>query len=262
MVVILLYAPASFAELKPLTPQMVVQSGPDYTFSLALSPDERLLAAGGMGNIILWDMVHGKRVKVLLSNNEKEILFLAFSPNGDTLASVSLDRTIKLWEPRTGKLIHTFCGHVGVPEAIGFNADGTKLFSVSFDTNFSSWKMSRTIKTWDLASGKEASSNSIPVEQVDPVCFSPDCRILASGHDGALVLSEVASGQVLRTIGNPLGGARTGAGGTERPKVCGINAKTITALSFSPSGRLVTDGTLDGTIRLWAVSSGNKVLEL
>ncbi|MEH2117304.1 hypothetical protein [Nostoc sp.] len=66
---------------------------------------------------------------------------MAFSPNGEYIASGSDDKTVKVWQLNTGELIHTFNGHSAEVYAIAFSADGKTLVSGGKD---------KTIKIWQL----------------------------------------------------------------------------------------------------------------
>src|SRR5262249_9882078 len=79
--------------------------------AVAYSPDgKRLASAGGgparRGEFILWDLENGKAV-FTLKGHTNGITAVAFSPDGKWLATASHDRTVKLWDTRTGKPVAT-----------------------------------------------------------------------------------------------------------------------------------------------------------
>jgi WD40 repeat protein len=114
--------------------------------SLAFSPDSLTLAVGitdvSTGNyqhyIRLWDVVSGKEVGRLSGYQPR----LAFSPDGQTLASAERDAVIRLWEVRTGKERCQFRGHQGDIASLAWSPDGQRLASGSEDS---------TALVWDFA---------------------------------------------------------------------------------------------------------------
>jgi tetratricopeptide (TPR) repeat protein len=66
---------------------------------------------------------------------------VAFSSDGKTLASASWDKTIKIWDSSTGKVIRTLSGHSSSVNGVAFSSDGKTLASASTDN---------TIKIWDF----------------------------------------------------------------------------------------------------------------
>ena len=78
-------------------PSFVLHGHATSVDSLALSPDETLLASGGDHVIRLWDTTSGN-CRQILSGHAARVQSLAFAPQGGTLASASFDGTIKLWD--------------------------------------------------------------------------------------------------------------------------------------------------------------------
>lgn len=85
---------------------------PGEIFNVAISPDGRLLAAGGFDDqIYVWDAVSGERL-TQLKGHQGTIDSLVFSPDGKRLASSSQDTTALIWDvsglakelPRRGSL--------------------------------------------------------------------------------------------------------------------------------------------------------------
>ncbi len=68
------------------------------------------------------------------------ICTVAFSPDGQTLASGSEDQSIKLWSVSTGNLLGTSTVHTGAIAALTYTPDGQTLISSSFDKTIKFWR--------------------------------------------------------------------------------------------------------------------------
>jgi WD40 repeat protein len=132
-----------------------VQVG-QFSRAIAISPDGRTAALGGISRLSLVDLESG-RVKQRLFGHAHEITGLAFSPDGGTLASCSLDGTIKLWNLRTLQEACTIVfdtqpalgKEIGV-QTVAFALDGNSLWACSRSGVLKYWLALRPDELADL----------------------------------------------------------------------------------------------------------------
>src|SRR5262249_16517166 len=136
----------------------------------------------------LWDAQAGKERGVLARpTNVKD---LAFSPNGQTLATAGIDKAVRLWDVATGRPVATFAGHTARVMGVAFSPDGLRLASVSFDAEpmkvFGKVRAWGELKLWDVPGGRLLATVRGHDDLINRVVFSPDGQTLATaGDDGA-----------------------------------------------------------------------------
>src|SRR5262249_45752220 len=97
----------------------------------------------------LWEWRHLKRQchaeLVRFEGHRGGVFDIDFSPDGKTLASASLDGSVRLWDVASGQAIGTPTGHTDEVFGVAFSPDGSRLASTSSDG---------TVRLWDVATGR------------------------------------------------------------------------------------------------------------
>jgi WD40 repeat protein len=100
---------------------------------------------------------------------------IAFSPNGQLLATAGDDRTIQLWDTQDWKRSQVLSGHAWPVSALAFSGDGRHLLSASWDQTVKIWDL-RTAETIGILSGHQ---DSITTLAIDPK--APNYLTIATG---------------------------------------------------------------------------------
>ncbi|MHC5595673.1 MAG: WD40 domain-containing protein [Nostoc sp.] len=130
--------------------------------------------------------------------------------------------------------VNTLEGHSSGVFSVEFSPDGKTLASGSDD---------KTIKLWDVSTGKAIKTLTGHSSSVSSVGFSPDGKTLASGSgDKTIKLWDISTGKAIKTL--------TG------------HSSSVISVEFSPDGKTLASGSDDKTIKLWDVSTGKAIKTL
>lgn len=215
-----------------------------------------------------------RRVEPLVLKDKTEVNSVAFSPDGEILASADGDGTVKVWNSRTGDVVQMFNTHTDSVVSIAFHPGGKHLAYVGAD---------RQVKVWDLTTGLEVvigPCNAIrKFGTAHAVVFSHDGRQLAAGSDGVVSVWDWKSRQLLHTFPGhdhhsisvafsrdgerrAMGSFREGprlwdptAGGQPLRSFTG-HTLPISALAFSPDGGRLASSSFDRSVKVWDPTSG------
>ena len=159
---------------------------------------------------------------------------MAFSPDGQRIASASWDNTVRLWDATSGEALLTLRGHQHSVAAVTFSPDGLRIASASRDS---------TLRLWDASSGEALLALQGHQHWVNAVAFSPDgLRIASASHDKTVRLWDVVSGKALLTLQG--------------------HQDSVTTVAFSPDGLRIASASHDKTLRLWGPGNGEALLTL
>ena len=166
---------------------------------------------------------------------------VAFSVDGQRLASGSWDQTVKFWDVSTGQELGTLASKMKEVQALAFSRDGHWLATEN---------SSNTVTLWDATTGRGI--RTLPGNKplgvlgdswVYSIAFSPDGHWLASGVDDKTVrLWDVTTGRAVRDLAAP--------------------RRSVIYIAFSPDGRWLASGGDDKTIKIWEVSTGQEIRRL
>lgn len=234
------------------------------------SPDGSLLAGYSGNDIKVWDAATGEELRTLIGHSGW-VMGLAFSPDGRTLASTSLDGSVRIWDISQGsETISVTSPVAGFGTRVTYSPNGQEFATSGGDGTVTLWNsetgeprlrfgheqevlslayspdggrivtgsLDETIIIWDTAAGNKLLTLPGHVEGVRDVAFSPDGELIASGgFDGIARVWDAASGELIHEITEHL-------------------ENLVLGVAFSPDGKSLATSSTDATVAVWDVTTG------
>jgi WD40 repeat protein len=255
----------------------------DWGNAAAFSSDDKTFFAATHNALFVWDVASGKKIKefpLRLKNAPIFVRMVAFSEDGKVAAVQGEEKTLYLWDTRTGQVLHE-SELLGVGETMKFSPDGKtlavpgkghwmSLFSVETGKKIRSLHATSRVlslafsadsKTLAATSNETTYSSSVdgdqgvqlwdlgnleapptrfPAPGIHSVTFSPDGKTLAWS----------CHGQTLRFMDRA-------TGKDQHPTESHLGA--IRSLVYHPDGKRVLSASDDGTIRIWDATTGESL---
>ncbi len=200
----------------------------------------------------------------------------SFSSDGRYILTGSSDKTAKVWDSLTGKVLRTFAGHTEEVYSASFSGDGKRIVTGSWD---------QTAKVWDALTGKEIITLSGHSGPVYSSSFSTDGkRILTSSKDKTAKVWDALTGKELLTLTGHTKSVYSSAFSADGKRIVtgsfdktakvwdaltgkeiltlSGHTKEVVSASFSPDGKRIVTGSWDGMAKVWDARSGKELLEM
>lgn len=223
------------------------------------------------GDIHLWQIKEEKRLNTFKGHSDW-VWGVAFSPNGDYLASAGGDKTVRLWNIKTGDLIQIWSEHNARIRGLAFSPKADLI---------ASGDELGEIRLWNLVSSQF--TKAFRFEQkvwANAIAFSPDGSMLAVGSQATIIkLWDVSSGQEIKEFKdyeNPIRSIVFSPDGSliaiagDALEIWLVDTKSwkckqklsgyegwIRDISFSADSKMLASAGADKTIRIWNIETSD-----
>lgn len=202
---------------------------------LSISPDGNTLASGTIGttgDIALWSL-KSFRVIATLSGHKYTVSEIAFSPDGQLLATASHDGSVGIWDLKTRRILHICRARNQLVEHVAFSPNG-KILVIGTSGG--------EIMAWDTHTGKKLADVMGHNGGVNCLAITPNCQYLLVGYGegfhtpGKIAIRSMRNFNLVTTI-------------------LAHKEGVIRCMVISSNGKILATGSEDYTIRLWNLNA-------
>jgi WD40 repeat protein len=198
--------------------------------TLAISTDSQLVVSGcSDGTMQLWNLASGQLICPLESQSDS---VLAVTVTPDNQCTVASRRDVRVLDLPSGQLIRILEGHKGPATAVVVSRDNKLIASGSSD---------RTVRVWDRASGQLLRTLETGSGPVRGVAVSPDNELIIAANGAAVLVFQLATKPIPPANGH---------------------SERVLAIAVTTDNRTIVSGSMDNTVRIWDLASGQLVRTL
>ncbi|RPD61329.1 WD40 repeat-like protein [Lentinus tigrinus ALCF2SS1-7] len=204
--------------------------------SVAINSSGEWLAFGAqkLGQLLVWEWQSESYV-LKQQGHFFDMNTLAYSPDGQHIATGGDDGKVKVWNTASGFCFVTFSEHSSAVSSVEFAKQGQVLFTASLDG---------TVRAFDLIRYRNFRTFTSPTPvQFSCLAVDPSGEVVAAGSTDTfeIFLWSVQTGKLLDVLT-----------GHEAP---------VSSLAFSPTGNYLASGSWDKRIRVWTVFGRSHAVE-
>lgn len=163
---------------------------------------------------------------------------VALSSDGDYAVSASWDRSLRLWDMRTGEALHKFCGHTRDVLSVAIAPNNRQIVSGGRDNKIMVWNVvGQCMTTLD----KDAHTDWVSCVRFSPV-LSEASQVVSGSWDGTVKVWDMATSTCTHTLKG--------------------HTAQVTAVTVSPDSSLFATASRDGVTKLWDLRRSEHLYEL